>query len=33
MFYITDTQLQPIEDKDKQGLIQAEILKMLKTGK
>jgi [protein-PII] uridylyltransferase len=33
MFYITDKDLQPIEDKDKQSLIRAEILKMFKTGK
>ena len=29
MFYITDQQLQPINDLDKQNLIREEILKML----
>jgi len=31
MFYITDQQLQPINDTDKQNLIREEILKMLDT--
>jgi [protein-PII] uridylyltransferase len=31
MFYITDQQLQPINDTDKQNLIREEILKMLET--
>ncbi|MDD1614355.1 MAG: hypothetical protein LUP98_06840, partial [Methylococcaceae bacterium] len=31
IFYITDQQLQPINDTDKQNLIREEMLKMLNT--